>query len=736
MVLNKPTRFRALDLLASTRIERVGFFDARRQESREVPLGKMIPNVYCPFCGIILLPDPYWDDSAPPEELRVRPWYAEVRGIYATDSTVETIALTGLGIVTRRNILCAPAREDLSYVDVGLEALEEWMIYNPSEGRWCFGFHGSCWDLLMQRLGHGLDRSLPDEISIVESVFHQFYCTPCLDFSSFKFGHDYDGAAQTHKPIGRPMEVDLSSHFYADPCAIPSTRGLEATVPDFHRGYNSAFPVHITAPNLDDQHQAQKHVSDSGWDLHSPLDRAKGKAYQNLERHNTGLLEGLSPEMKLEILSYLSFGDLLSIRLVCRDLASLASLDTLPQSYWRSRFFLHQEADFLFPSFSGATDWCRLFFATRASLEDGNLPLANRKRIRQLLEPIATIITHRAGADEPYGPSLHTSQRSWELVDADVKQPSGLFRITDSFSGQLTSIPVDSPLSTGCRVLHHKALLFAAPCQRHSWRLGISTVRMGARTFISGIAISSLGVCKSVRHLIGYHHPASEVSIEIPFASDINAIGVAFCAEGLTGIKFFFQTSVSSRWIGDSNGSEIAQGTMNLPDGTPGPFLFAGLDNFKIVSLGLGQLIDHPEPSLNVFSGDAMDSPNVNTRLWTPYPPMYEDVRVSPLLPSEPSTTFEPLSNIDFGGPKGMHLGSVTRLAFHMESFPHPLIGMEIFYYDGKSMLFGSSSGCMISLFVNGPRGERVTELSVLEDNRDSPAMGLGGLKVCFTNLL
>lgn len=64
----------------------------------------MGPNVYCPFCGVILLPDPYFDKP----EIPVRPWYAEVRGIYATDTPVSNIAITGLGLVWCRNRLNAP----------------------------------------------------------------------------------------------------------------------------------------------------------------------------------------------------------------------------------------------------------------------------------------------------------------------------------------------------------------------------------------------------------------------------------------------------------------------------------------------------------------------------------------------------------------------------------------------------------------------------------------------------
>lgn len=116
---------------------------------------------------------------------------------------------------------------------------------------------------------------------------------------------------------------------------------------------------------------------------------------------------------------------------------------------------------------------------------------------------------------------------------------------------------------------------------------------------------------------------------------------------------------------------------------------------------------------------------------WTPHPPRHEDLIISTLLPSQPPRAFEPLINIDFGGPRGLLLGSLTRLAFHMASSPYPLIGIEIFYSDGKSVLFGSNSGCEISFFVNGSNGERINQVGILEDNqRHYSAIGLGGLQV------
>lgn len=147
------------------------------------------------------------------------------------------------------------------------------------------------------------------------------------------------------------------------------------------------------------------------WHLLPFPDDTREERYKKLERPKHHFFKALSPELKYEIFSYLSFDELLNMRLVCRNLALLATVDTLPQLYWRSRFLLGQEADFLFPRLTDKWDWSRSFFWTRASLRARLLPLVNRKRIRQLLEPIAALVDQEAVFQNgPYGSAFHPVQ--------------------------------------------------------------------------------------------------------------------------------------------------------------------------------------------------------------------------------------------------------------------------------------------------------------------------------------
>ncbi|KAJ5475949.1 hypothetical protein N7475_001678 [Penicillium sp. IBT 31633x] len=173
---------------------------------------------------------------------------------------------------------------------------------------------------------------------------------------------------------------------------------------------------------------------------------------------------------------------------------------------------------------------------------------------------------------------------------------------------------------------------------------------------------------------IGYRIPASEKWVEIPPFSGLRAIRVAFRAEGLTGVKFVFEDSESFDWVGDTRSSGIAFGILAIQkEGSDWPYLLAGLDHFKIVSLGLSKMS-------KCSSTDMVDSFDIQSCLWKPHPPSAKDLRFSPMLPTSGSSpTFEPLITIDFGGPGGVLLGLLTRLTFYMMDGPSPLVGIEIF---------------------------------------------------------
>ena len=203
---------------------------------------------------------------------------------------------------------------------------------------------------------------------------------------------------------------------------------------------------------------------------------------------------------------------------------------------------------------------------------------------------------------------------------------------------------------------------------------------------------------------------------------------MAFCSEGLTGIKFVFEDLNSSDWVGDTSSPGIAFGTLAIQEGPEWPYLLAGLDYFKIVSLGLSKVPNH--------LSDDVASPDIHSSLWAPYPPTDKNLEFSPMLPSSrPSQIFEPLMNIDFGGASGLLLEGFTRLIFYMTSRPSPLIGIEVLHSDGNSLLCGTRSGCELSFFISGLKGERIDRVGIFEESSAyDPEITLGGLQVSMTH--
>jgi hypothetical protein len=125
--------------------------------------------------------------------------------VFTCDSNpTSPISLSGIGILHRRSILEAP-ESTLSYRDA--PALHQIALFQNATPPREYGFHECCWLLLRGRLGAA---SVENDIEISQALFRLLYASPCTSFSSFEFGHDYEGAAATHKFWGAPQAIDPS----------------------------------------------------------------------------------------------------------------------------------------------------------------------------------------------------------------------------------------------------------------------------------------------------------------------------------------------------------------------------------------------------------------------------------------------------------------------------------------------------------------------------------------------
>lgn len=128
---------------------------------------------------------------------------------------------------------------------------------------------------------------------------------------------------------------------------------------------------------------------------------------------------------------------------------------------------------------------------------------------------------------------------------------------------------------------------------------------------------------------------------------------------------------------------------------------------------------DHNLPNLSIAS-----------HLWIPCIPPYKGLIVTAPQPLDVELPFDPLVNIDFGGECGIRLDYLTRMVAHMRTSSYPIIGLDFHYEHGYVDRFGCSGDSQISFFIDGPGGERISEVKVVVIDY---VPGMSGLEVNST---
>jgi hypothetical protein len=413
------------------------------------------------------------------------------------------------------------------------------LFHNPGI-LWGYGFHSSCWTLLLARLSH-----IEKQKDIVTSVFNLLYITPCPDFSYFQFGHDYGGAAGTHKPYGLPQPIDLSSPLYADPWEIPSLGELEKCAPEIHSFASPKQKVALDPHTFSSQ------------GLGCPICR-------------------LPLELLYLVLSYLSLAQVAKIRLVCREFSLIAKPENLPQSFWRSRFRFGYEQDYILPDLSIKWDWSRLFRGTKSCLKGNNAPLINRKRIWTLLDPLAVLMEREESKKLLGSPFSIVGVESEQHQSPNNDLPTTYIAIR-TFCGQLTSDSSDQ-LTEVCRLQRCSIAKFQSRAPKDGAQIQLSTVQIGAARYISGMQWVRPQSSGDLLSGIGIFTHSAKETINIPSSSVIKTVEVAFCTSGLVGIRFHFTKNGISQWVGQGEGEGIARGILQLPKDSEAFYLAAGTD--------------------------------------------------------------------------------------------------------------------------------------------------------------
>lgn len=124
-----------------------------------------------------------------------------------------------------------------------------------------------------------------------------------------------------------------------------------------------------------------------------------------------------------------------------------------------------------------------------------------------------------------------------------------------------------------------------------------------------------------------------------------------------------------------------------------------------------------------------------NSYIWKPRIPLH--LTAEELTPSlRPPPKSGPIFNIDFGGTDGGYLSHLIRISAIIDGEPWGIIGLEFFYDNGLSSLYGRIGGLERTYQIDGPAGERVVGVDAECSAADDDITRLYSLKVrqaaCF----
>ncbi|KAK2768311.1 hypothetical protein FQN54_000164 [Arachnomyces sp. PD_36] len=647
-----------------------------------------VPNIYCSLCGVVLGSRRAALGASPGLQA---PWYCQIRAVFVDTETSSAAFISGDGSLLRETILLASS--DFNNPDLPRNQLSMITLFQNVGRYWGYGFHDACWKLLSVKLSRS---GIVDRATIAQSLFRLFYMTECPGFAGLSFAHDFGGVSRRDTSILTRHPAPNSPES-ADPLLLPPTRDLTEYGPAFFNSLGSSRP------------SRRSYCVDST--VSGPISRVPLEIFHLIMEH-------------------LSIADVANVGLACRQFSQITDLRSLTQPFWRNRFLPGFELDYIFlDGVPNPDDWFHLFCGVTELIKNKHRPFLNKKRIWDLLEHVVHLVRlNSMGLRELHGKPVvieDSKDNIYRLGVSNVEEPSIYFTPERSFSGLVAPEGYQNQITEGCRLSGSVATCFR-PEIPDGHVVKISTVTLGGRYYVSGFGCVSLHKPQQIDSRVGFFQPEGEEVIQIPCHLQIEYIEVAFCASGLTGIRFLCSENHKSRWVGQNQGPGIAYGVLQLGHNANSYNLVVGLDGYKIVSLSSMKTHDSILNARNEHCGEEKheEGTYIQSRLWSSGPPHHSDITLSALVPQIPSGPFEPLISIDFGGPGGALLGSLTGITAHMISSKTPVVGMTFIYGD-KSITFGRLGAVALTVLIDGPGGERILGVGAITEDEDITMMGL-----------
>ncbi|GKZ26394.1 hypothetical protein AbraIFM66951_003156 [Aspergillus brasiliensis] len=385
---------------------------------------------------------------------------------------------------------------------------------------------------------------------------------------------------------------------------------------------------------------------------------------------------------------------------------------SLPQGFWRSRFYPGFEMGFAFPLATGPDlDWRRAYFNMNRALDlPQNEGLKNRRRIWNLVSSFADLIENYTVRSEVSGRGIfyYDDSKTQPIVERLSTQcittEEKIADNDDTSYGRLTY----GLLKFGSRTIHDQRLVVPLDYGRVT-RVEVFLVTFASKEYIAGLrfTLTDTAAGEQQTRLLGYTTQKMEHVATLASCDRIAGFGVGLSAGGIVSFCMMLLRSGTSahytKVIGktEPKESDTAWGRLVPKSPVTELHILATFDDFKMAGIGIS---DSPSPTQSFQSSQLQST-------WTPSRPR----RVSYLLPRPqalPSQLFNRILNIDFGGERGERLARLTRVVAHVSPRPSPIVGLS-FYYDGLEPLhFGRQGMIETSFLVNGPNGERIQSVA------------------------
>ncbi|KAL2827110.1 hypothetical protein BJY01DRAFT_262145 [Aspergillus pseudoustus] len=498
--------------------------------------------------------------------------------------------LRGVGFVDYSiGRVIAPLNHEHTYKDQHARLTDFTPFNDPGFRTWSVIFHASCWDILLQRVPKGL----PDIAKFSNLVFQALFCTTWGRYRYIRPGHDFGGASQFRSPVGNPIQrmTDQGSRWLlGSPAQFRDVPEMLSSLPKASQLFTEQPANMLTQrPLLPDD-----------------------------------IFSSLPAEILYPILSILSSPDIQHLRFASRYMAAMINPVSLPQSFWRSRFYADFEMGFASPvQLASSHDWREAYFALKRALND----------------------ISDSGSDSDSDVSrVKNRRRIWNLAGANAAL------LTQFMMGWTSRATLGECVIRKIRV----------------W-----TVMFNSQEFISGLQfrLASYSDQTVTDRSLVFISPRPNQVVEIPSSSRISALELALCFRGVTGVRIIVEGAehcgLETRLVGDvgNRTADIGFGKLTFDRGNAQQLqVVAALDAFKIIALGVSEPGGlNPESARGGSHRSGCGRPLTREKR---YP--------CPVIPT-PIRWFTPSLNMDFGGPGGQRLVHLTRTVTHLLDDSSPI---------------------------------------------------------------